>query len=328
MTSGDVLNGDPFCVGNVVAGLFVKLSRLTLAVVALHDQDRAPPGLEQSVATLEPFLSEGGRVEVAGDGARDSRVREFLDDSFHLVGRDRLLAADPVVNPDDELGRVLHDARPRGVPEDVPLGRHQRVEVVQVLFASQVPGNGVRVVGDDVVALDRAAVVGDQVELLEPDSLEHAVELPGGAFVAVVARSFLGLSVTLQVHGDTPVSGRERGHLVVPLVPRVRDPVQEDDDFPIGATGLDVVPLDDFVVSRCRHKVVRKHLPVQLFRIAFLVARSRLDVSKRGRLTLDLLLVRHELFDNLLRPLRQRGVFQSRRLCHGCGRLKFQIVGS
>lgn len=84
MTDRDLLS-----TREILPRVLTKFARLSLALVCLHDEDRAGPGRRQPVPPRESFGTEGRRVEVARHGAVDARVGVFLDYSSYLLVGER-----------------------------------------------------------------------------------------------------------------------------------------------------------------------------------------------------------------------------------------------
>lgn len=119
--------------------------------------------------------------------------------------------------------------------------------MIQMLLAASVPEHSVGMVSDDVVGLHGAPAMGDEVELLQADLVQHREQLRGDARVTVVAALLFRLAVALEVNRDAPVLAAQVGHLVVPLKPRVRDAVQEH--HRLAFADLHVMPSDELVIA-------------------------------------------------------------------------------
>jgi hypothetical protein len=84
MAAGQILHRDLLRVRDIFPGLGKELARLGFAIVALHDQDRALPTLEEPITTVQPLGTKRRRIEVARNSVRDARVGVLLDDAREL----------------------------------------------------------------------------------------------------------------------------------------------------------------------------------------------------------------------------------------------------
>lgn len=116
-----------------------------------------------------------------------------------------------------------------------------------MLLATAVAQHPLGVVSRDVITLHGATVVRDQVEPVGAHDIQGEEQLLGRALVPVVAGSLLGLTVALEVHADVSVLLAQCGHLVVPLVPRVRNAVQKHDRLALPA--LSPMEANEFLVA-------------------------------------------------------------------------------
>jgi hypothetical protein len=89
--------------------------------------------MQKTITPFDPLGAEAGIIKVTGNRALDARIREFLDHSFHYGIRNGSFS-NPDIDPQHEVLRVLHYARPRRVHKNLTLGRRIRMEVIEVAF--------------------------------------------------------------------------------------------------------------------------------------------------------------------------------------------------
>src|SRR5580692_6595530 len=95
-------------------------------------------------------------------------------------------------------------------------------------------------------------------------------------------------------------------HLRMPLVPGVRNAVQENDRLTRAC--LHVVPRQIFRVAWCSNKVVGKGDAVDYLGITLLISLTRFDMGKMPHTLLDTFLVGNESLDGLAAAFRYFGV--------------------
>jgi hypothetical protein len=184
------------------------------------------------------------------------------------------------------------------------------VEVVEVLFSAAVPEYTVRMIGSDEIGLNRASVMSDDVESVDPGQVECSEELLASGFVSVVARRLLGLSVAFEIDCDASVSVRKFGHLVMPLVPGFWNAVQEYDRFAVA--GLHVVEAHCLVIAGSVDEVMGERDTIEHLGIAFCIGRTGCHIAELGHPSRDELLVGHEIGENRNCPFGKRCVIQVR----------------
>src|SRR5271170_1711347 len=102
------------------------------------------------------------------------------------------------------------------------------------------------------------------------------------------------------------MSGSKRRHLRIPLVPGIRNAVQENDR--LARAGLDIMPRQIFRITGRRDEVMSESNPVNNLGITFLIFLTRLHMRKMFHTLFDTRFVRNESFDCLAAALGYFGI--------------------
>ena len=129
------------------------------------------------------------------------------------------LNTDAGMAQDNRSSRIFQYPVVSYVHKHVALRREFGVVVKEVLFTSSVAKHAFRMICNDEVSLNRASIMGYEVETLHSDQLEHVEELFSSTLVMVIARILPGLPIPFQIRRDAAICLGEHSHLLIPLVP-------------------------------------------------------------------------------------------------------------